>query len=267
MSRAGMSRQARGGLRRPATVALLVALVAAGCGLGGSNEASTLATIGPLDTGAIEPLGSGPAPADSGTTGVAGFDGWKTINPAFVTIGATQAGLAMTLTHRALWFQASQGVLFYTLIQGDFRASATVATSRTSDSSKTPGGDGTVQLAGLMARAEVPQENYVFIVVGSDASGLSVETKTTKDGQSTFAGPDWPSGDADLQLCRVGSTFTLWKRAAGSTDDWTLAKTIERPDLPASLQVCAAIYADSTPDITAIFDGLTIEPLDPGEAC
>jgi hypothetical protein len=255
-------------MTRAARIAIVLVFGLAAAGCGGSTEESTLGTVSPLDTGAIEPIGSEPTSVEStGTDEIAGFEGWKTINPAFVEIGATQGGLALTLTHRALWFQASQGVLFYTVIDGNFRASATVSTSRTSDSSLAPGGDGTVQLAGLMARAEVPQENYVFVVVGSDANGLSVETKSTKDGQSTFAGPDWPSSDADLQLCRVGATFTLWKRAADSNADWTLARTIERPDLPASLQVGANIYSDSPPDITALFDGLTIEPLDPGESC
>jgi hypothetical protein len=248
-----------------------LAVVVAGCSLGSSPGDTGLSA----DSGSGQPTAPddsfGPiesiAPEGSGTGALPGFDGWQTINPGSVDISATESGLAMTLVKRALWFQTSKGVLFYTVIDGDFRVSATVETSKTSDSSVDPGGDGTVQLAGLMARADVPQENYVFITVGADASGLSVETKSTTNGSSKFAGPDWPSGDAELELCRIGTTFTLWKRAVGSTDDFTLAQTYQRPDLAGSLQVGTNIYSDSPPDITAVFGDLTIEPLAPGEAC
>jgi hypothetical protein len=257
---------------RPITVVLAAILgtaLVAGCDLGSSPGASPLDTSGftqvPVDSFGepIESLG----PDDTASPGIAGFDGWKLINGGDVQIGQTESGLALTLTKRALWFQASKGVLFYTLVSGDFRITATIQTARTSDSSVDPGGDGTTQLAGLMARGQTPDENYVFVAVGSDTSGLSVETKSTTNNDSKFAGPAWPSGDAELKLCRIGGTFTLWKREIDSGDDFTLAATYKRDDLKGEVQVGANIYTDSAPDITALFDNLTIEPLDPGEAC
>jgi hypothetical protein len=257
---------------RPITAvlaAILGAVLLAGCDIATSAGASPLDTSGftarPVDSFG-EPIES-TGPKGSGTPGIAGFEGWKLINAADVDIGQTESGLAMTLTKRALWFQTSKGVLFYTLVSGDFRITATVQTSKTSDSSVDPGGDGTTQLAGLMARGQTPDENYVFVAVGSDANGLSVETKSTTHNDSKFAGPAWPSGDAELKVCRIGPTFTLWKRAIDSGDDFSLAATYKREDLTGEVQVGANIYSDSAPDITALFDNLTIEPLDPGEAC
>lgn len=254
---------------RAVLAAGLLAVLAAGCDVSSSVEP----TLGPEGTLPIEPTassvgpGNTPAPAASGTAGIPGYDGWQTVNGQDVQIEQTESGLAMTLIRKAPWLQASRGVLFYTFVTGDFRVTATVQTSKTSDSSRDPGGDGSVQLAGLMARAETSQENYVFIAVGSDADGLSVETKSTTNGSSRFEGPTWPSGDAVLKLCRIGTTFTLWKQASDGSGDFALAATYRRPDLSGKLQVGANIYSDSTPDITAVFPDLTIEPLDPGEAC
>ena len=250
--------------------AIVLSLVVAGCGAATSDQPTgpVVPTLAPGATPTDIPNGpvdtSGPGESD---LGIPGYDGWQLLNGADAQVGATDAGLAMTLTKRALWFQGNRGVLFYTTISGDFRISSTVQTSKTSDSSQDPGGDGTTQLAGIMARAQTPQENYVFIDVGSDADGLSVETKSTTNNDSKFEGPSWPTGDAELKLCRIGTDFTLWKRAINSGDDFTLAATYKRPDLAGDLEVGANIYSDSTPDITALFPDLTIEPLDPGEAC
>jgi hypothetical protein len=43
--------------------------------------------------------------------------------------------------------------------------------------------------------------------------------------------------------------------------------TLDRQDLPQTLQVGANIYTDGVPDITARFEGLAIEPLEDGEDC
>ena len=100
----------------PAATAALVLLLGAGTLLAGCNATgsagtsigSPLGTENPGDTG----LGPGDTigPEDTGSPGIAGFEGWKTINGQDVEIGQTESGLAMTLTHRALWFQASKGV-------------------------------------------------------------------------------------------------------------------------------------------------------------
>src|SRR6185503_16622584 len=121
-----------------------------------------------------------------------------------------------------------------------FKISALVDVSRKSDAAKPLGGRGSVQLAGLMARSRSGAENYVFIVVGNDGDGLSVETKTTVNSVSAYYGPSWGSASAELRLCRFGANFSLYKRRAGEA--WALADTYERPDLPDTLQVGANIY-------------------------
>jgi hypothetical protein len=199
---------------------------------------------------------------------VPGYPGWQIISPEAVRIELDGSSLVMTLTHRALWFQAQRGVLFFRPTHGDFRITATVRASKASDPSQPPGQDGTVQLGGVMARAaHKPNENYVFIVVGSDRDGLSVETKTTTANQSRFEGPAWDSASADLKLCRIGSTFTLAKRHAGTSEAWIVAATYDRPDMPHEMQVGLNIYTDSQPDLQVRYGDVRIEPLFPGTAC
>ncbi len=191
---------------------------------------------------------------------------YSVLNGAAIEIDDRPEGLTITLIRRALWFQDQRGVLIWKPVTGDFVIEADVQTSRASDPSQPPGADGRVELAGLMARADGARENYVFIVVGGDADGLSVETKSTTDNSSEFNGPAWDSGSASLQLCRNGSTFLLAKRPIGSAEPWAPAIAYERPDLPDTLQVGLNIYCDSTPDLQAVFTAIDIEPL-PSDGC
>ena len=196
-----------------------------------------------------------------------GFDGWSMIKPFSVDASVDHGTLVLTLTHQALWFNADRGVLFSKPVSGDFRVTATVRASKTSDPSAVPGGDGTVQLGGLMARADRAPEDYVFIVVGDDGDGPSVETKSTDDSLSVYEGPSCPTAAADLRLCRIGPTFTLYKRAAGSSDAWVIAKSYDRPDLPAGLQVGANVYSGGTPDLTVRYENLKVEQVQKAEGC
>ena len=158
-------------------------------------------------------------------------------------------------------------MLVWKPVDGDFRISATVEVARTTDPSTPLDEGGTVRLGGLMARADGVRENYVFVVVGADANGLSVETKSTHDNDSRFEGPAWPATTADLRLCRSGSTFTMLKRPAGSNDPWTVAATIDRPDLPATLQVGPNLYTDGPPDVTARYAKVVLVGLPAGARC
>jgi hypothetical protein len=223
---------------------------------GASVPPATLATPGPTGT---------PAPEE---TPVPGFEDWQLINPQAVHVSIDGGALVMDLVGPALWFNADKGVLFYREVTGDFRATATVRTAKTSDPSQAPGQDGSVQLAGLMARTEVPAENSVFIVSGSIGASTGLETKTTQSSHSIYIQRGLPTGgDAELRLCRIGSTFLLWWRHVDSSEDWTHMSTLDRQDLPQTLQVGANIYTDGVPDITARFEHLEIEALPNGAGC
>ncbi|HZM72649.1 MAG TPA: hypothetical protein VFC71_04675 [Candidatus Polarisedimenticolia bacterium] len=196
----------------------------------------------------------------------AALEGWSVLNGPAVEIEGGPDGVTVTLIRRALWFQDQRAVLIWMPVTGNFVITADVATSRASDPSQPPGADGRVELAGVMARADGIRENYVFIVVGSDADGLSVETKSTTDNASVFDGPAWDSGSASLMLCRNESTFLLAKRPIASDQPWIPATAYERSDMPATLQVGLNIYSDSTPDLRAVFTNFEIRPL-PAEGC
>lgn len=201
-------------------------------------------------------------------TPVPGFEGWSVFNPGAVDIQSEKGSLILTLTRHALWFMQQRGVLVYKPVSGNFTVTADVHTSKHSDPTKPPGGDGSVQLGGVMTRnGNGGQENYVFIVVGDDGDGISIETKNTTEGLSKFNGPAWDSADAELRLCRIGQTFTLYKRHIHTNETWILATSYDRPDLPDELQVGVNIYTDSTPDLQIRYDNIKIDPVASADEC
>ena len=251
----------RSGLMRR-TWAVFVALALAGCGLTTPGSASP---TGPEASAAIHT--ATPTTAPTGTP-VPGFEDWQLINPQAVHVSIDRGALVMDLVGSVIWFNGDKGVLFYREVTGDFRATATLRTAKSSDPSAPPGQDGSVQLAGLMARTEVPAENSVFIASGSIGQSTGLETKTTESSRSIYIQRGLSTGgDAELRLCRIGSTFLLWWRHVDTNEAWTHMSTLDRKDMPPTLQVGANIYTDGVPDIVARFEDLTIEPLPLGSGC
>ncbi|HMD80431.1 MAG TPA: hypothetical protein VKE92_03925 [Anaerolineales bacterium] len=201
-------------------------------------------------------------------TSIPGFEGWSVFNPSAVAISTENDSLDLSLRRRALWFMSERGVLVYKPVSGNFKITAEVLVSKNSDPSQPPGGDGTVQLGGLMTRDGTGgPENYVFIVVGDDGNGLSIETKNTVDSFSTYNGPSWDASEAELRLCRFDSVFNLYRRHIGASEAWTLAGSYDRPDLPDELQVGVNIYTDNAPDLRVQFDHLRIESITGAADC
>ena len=59
----------------------------------------------------------------------------------------------------------------------------------------------------------------------------------------------------ELIMCRLGGTFHLFRRLEGQAD-WTETQTLDRGDLPPTMQVGVAANAGyaSNPDLRATFD-------------
>lgn len=253
-------------LRGMILIGLIIALLSA-CAAASTPGPATI-TQTPLPTVAVNAPTETLLPAPVEISSIPGFEDWSVFNAAAVDVTAANDSLILTLKHRALWFMNQRGVLAYKPVEGDFKITADVYTTKGSDRSQHPGGDGTVQLGGIMARAETGgQENYVFIVVGDDGNGLSVETKNTTDNFSEYEGPVWDSSNAQLRICRSGQSFHLYKRHVDRDEPWMLAASFDRPDLPASLQVGLNIYSDSTPDLQVRYENVEIEQIVSPSAC
>lgn len=240
-------------------------LVGRAADLGGSAF-DLVGVIADLAGGATDDL----ATLDLGITPAAplsdSFDGaslggaWSIFKPSVVTVALSGGRLHMTPGAGSLWYNDAQGPAVYQNVTGNFKVTSTVHAHRKNMALDVPP-IGSVHLAGLMARRAVAegngsQEDYVFIVVGFDVNDLSVEHKTTDNGVSTYDGPTWPNGEAELRICRLGGTFRVYKRAIGGSV-WTLAQTYDRADLPATLQVGAVTYStEASPDVMGTFDSI-----------
>jgi hypothetical protein len=202
-----------------------------------------------------------PAPLSDEFDGTALDASWDVKRGDALDIDVRDGALHLAPTSYLLWYQENEGAMISKLLAGDFSVRARVRARRASEPSQPPAA--TVHLGGLAARdpaSDQGTEDYVFVVVGRDVDDLSVETKTTDDGVSTYVGPTWPSGDAELRMCREGATFTVWKRAIGGAT-WTLAATYDRPDLPSELQVGGVVYAPvASPDLDVAFEEIVFEP-------
>jgi hypothetical protein len=196
-------------------------------GMGGGGDISELSD--PFDGSALDPS-------------------WTVYNADSVDVSVEGGSLVLRTNQLVLWFQGSEGVVVYKLVRGDFKVTSTVQARKASSPADPP--DDYVHLGGLMARSpasdgtEAP-EDYVFIVVGNDENDLSVETKITENSMSTYDGPTWPSGDAELRLCRVGGMFHLYKRPIGGAT-WEAAAAFE-DNLPDEIQVGPNIYSGAAP--------------------
>jgi hypothetical protein len=96
-------------------------------------------------------------------------------------------------------------------VTGDFSLTTTAHARKASAPTLPP--DSAIHLGGLMVRnpaSDSGSENYLLLAVGFAEQGhLAVETKTTVNSASVFGEVAWPSGDAELRLCRMGSQFSL----------------------------------------------------------
>lgn len=239
---------------------------------GSSDDSGDDTTIPPARDGGVAP------PRDGGTGLVTlsdGFDGaaldpsWSVIRQDVLNVGVANSQLSMSLNQGALWFNADQGAAVYKDVTGDFKVTATVRARMMSNPMLPP--DRFVHLGGLIARnPDSANENYVLVVVGWDEDGLSVESKSTIEGVSNYDGPPWPSGDAELRLCRVAGEFNVYKREVGAPM-WQLASTRQRGDLPQTIQVGPAAYAAAdpgvTPDLIVYFDEVTFAEVDDVADC
>jgi hypothetical protein len=237
-------------------------------GDGGTATGGSTATTGSGGTAAGGATASGGAggafPTGDEFDGSALSPAWTVLRPDLADLVVSSGSLSLTPHGGALWYQASQGVLVYKLVTGDFKATATVHARRASNRDLTP--SQFADVGGLMARNPGgSSENYVLGVVGfAEMNQLAVEHKSTTNSKSQY-GETAFTADAELRLCRTGGTFTIYYRHPADSG-WPMSVApITRADLPATLQVGLIAYTGvSNPDYVSIFDRIAFEPLGAG---
>lgn len=166
-----------------------------------------------------------------------------------LNIATTSPGQLHFEPYTSFWFANFHAPYLYKEVTGDFVVTTRVEVSGAKDPVPKQG----YSLAGLLVRAPHPEtaaawkpgsENWLFITAGTgDGEHIpQYETKNTVDGASRLELTPRPTGPTELRVTRVGPHFTLLRRAPG--EDWVVLRRLERPDLPATLQVGPVAYTD-----------------------
>jgi hypothetical protein len=205
-------------------------------------------------------------------------EGWSANQLEKFDIGGTQSGWMMMMPYTSTWYRDYRGVMTYKPVQGDFVVTTRLRVNRRNGSGPP---QSQFSLAGIMIRTPrniTPRtwrpgsENYVFLSLGSadQAGQYQFEVKTTTYSDSNLRTSPTNSGDAIIQVARIGSSLILLKNEGGT---WTVHQRYNRPDFPKTLQVGLTCYTDwpnahrlapshqndtvvkdGNPDLVALFD-------------
>ncbi len=168
---------------------------------------------------------------------------------SILDVDTTAPGALYVEPEVSTWFQDYRGVYLYKEVTGSFSVTSRVQAAGLSSDVPTSN----FSLAGIMIRTprhEAPgewtplQENWLFITTGTGNSPgtAQIETKNTVDGISVLKLTPGAIGWVDLRIDRTGDTYELYRRFEG--EDWELARTIVRDDLPETVQVGMIAYTD-----------------------
>lgn len=229
------------------------------------------------DTGPITPPTTDcPTGYDDPFTGGSLDDCWQFLGgpgapTQLIDISVPEGSVVLTARNGedGVWYQGSTKSMVFKLVTGtNWKITATVAPRRRTDAGVPPVNP--LHVGGLMVRdpasAGGNTENYIFTMAGSsEFSTPTVEIKSTDDGVSTFAEPDWPNpAAAQLRMCRIGDAFYLYKRVP-QQGQWQLSDAnnapapVMRPDLPETLQLGIALnFSGPQNDLAVAFTDLSL---------
>jgi hypothetical protein len=164
-------------------------------------------------------------------------------------IGKSQRGWMLMMPFTSTWYQDYRGVMAFKPAKGDF-----VMTTRLKVTGRSGQGAPRSQfsLAGIMLRVPRPVtpqtwrpggENYVFLSLGAaDQPGAyKFEVKTTVNSNSQLRTEPAPSGEALIQVARIGPSLVLLTNAG---QGWRVFQRYHRTDFPAELQAGLTCYTD-----------------------
>lgn len=258
-----------------------------GGGSGGAGRASGGAGIGGTDAGgAAGDPGTGACSPNDEFEGTSLDACWLTLNgtTAMPLIAIAEKDGALHLSangnQNGVWYQGATKSLVYQLVSAPrFTLTTTAHPRKFTDNESLPTKD--LHVGGLMVRnpssAGGNTEDYVFIMVGHSENNngtvhQGVEFKTTVNGCSDWAEPDWGAShdapDAELRICRLGAEFRMYKRVPGDAT-WTAAPppsgcdgndvsdgVLSRSDLPDTVQVGLALNFNAPSDLEVAFDSI-----------
>lgn len=202
-------------------------------------------------TESIAPLASLSDDFDSGQIGAA----WSVLHASLGSAAVAAGELVLAPAAGGLpdmWYQDGEGLAVVRTLTGDFEVACEVLVHAPG----TPGAPPPIgyRLGGLLIRdasaasSAAGTHEWCHVATGSGGVGepTVVEWKETHASASNWAVLPVASTHRELRLVRTGNSVTAWHRDVGAAV-WTPLASYAFADLPASVQVGAMCYANTSP--------------------
>jgi hypothetical protein len=157
--------------------------------------------------------------------------------------------------HQA-WYATGNGPALFLPVQpsGDFVIATQINPHLVGDVNARPTAD--YNVCGLLARSLSDPADWVFAASGRGANASTyTETKTTANGATTIYNFTAPAWQGEIRICRIGSTFRMYRRMNGDTGFVELTPALTRSDLAGTMQLgLAANGFTASPNVQCDYD-------------
>ena len=154
------------------------------------------------------------------------------------------------------WYATGNGPALFLPTQptGDFVLATQINPHLVGDVNARPTAD--YNVCGLLARSVSDPLDWVFAASGRGGNAnISIETKTTTNGATTIYESSTPAWQGEIRICRIGSTFRMYRRMNGDTGFVELPPAFNRSDLAGALAVgLAANGYTANPNVQCDYD-------------
>ncbi len=154
------------------------------------------------------------------------------------------------------WYGTGNGPALFlpTRPSGDFVIATQINPHRVGDVNSRPTAD--YNVCGLLARSLSDPNDWVFAASGRGANvNTYAETKTTTNGATAIYGFTAPAWQGEIRICRVGSTFRMYRRMNGDAGFVELTPAFNRSDLTGELDVALAANGyTASPNVQCDYD-------------
>ncbi|MCX4246732.1 hypothetical protein [Paraliomyxa miuraensis] len=191
---------------------------------------------------------------------------WNIHNPQTATVAIDDGALVMVPNPNTWWYMSDEALHVSKLVTGNFAVTTRMEVTNLAGGPTAPGAP--YRIGGIMVRdpGSADPNTYHMGIGNMNQPEVVTVSKSTDDGYSQIGTTPWTGIEAEMRICRFGSTVQSFVRLP--EQPWAWVDDIQRGDLPSTVAVGPIAYAGTAePDLVAEADYVHFQTVDKIEDC